>query len=88
MAEAMACSKPIITTNLGTGVNSVCTNKTGIIVKPKNSNVLSKAIKSLQDSKIKKKMFAQNARKRISKFYTHDIMLRRTISIYKSIIKK
>ena len=86
MAEAMACSKPIITTNLGTGMNSVCSNKTGITVEAKNSMALSKAIIKLQTSKTLRETYAKNAGKRIGRLYTHDIMRERTISIYKSLI--
>jgi glycosyltransferase involved in cell wall biosynthesis len=86
MAEAMACSKPIITTNLGTGMNSVCSNKTGITVEAKNSMALSKAIIKLQTSKTLRETYAKNAGKRIGRLYTHDIMRDRTISIYKSLI--
>jgi len=87
MAEAMACSKAIITTNLGTGMNSVCSNKTGITVEAKNSMALSNAIIKLQTSKTLRETFAKNAGKRISRFYTHDIMTRKAISIYNLLIK-
>jgi len=66
--EAMVCEKPVINTNLGTGVNYVSVhNLTGLTVEPENSKQLADAINLLisdEDLRIK---FGKNAKKRVKK---------------------
>jgi rhamnosyl/mannosyltransferase len=85
--EAMACGKPVISTNLNDSavpwVNQHM--KTGLIVEPKNSEALANAILFLLENKGIREEFGQNARKRIIKFFTQRRMIERTISVYKSL---
>jgi rhamnosyl/mannosyltransferase len=85
--EAMACGKPVISTNLnGSAVPWVNQHmKTGLIVEPKNSEALANAILFLLENKGIREEFGQNARKRIIKFFTQRRMIERTISVYKSL---
>jgi rhamnosyl/mannosyltransferase len=88
--EAMACGKPVISTNLkGSAVPWVNQHmKTGLIVEPKNSKALANAILFLLENKEKREEFGRNARKRILKFFTQGKMLKQTISLYKSLYQQ
>lgn len=68
--EAMKYGKPVINTNLGTGVNYVSIhNETGLTVEPKNSDVLANAInKLLNDDKLRQE-YGNKARKRIQQLF-------------------
>lgn len=68
--EAMRCGKPVINTNVGTGVNYVSIhNETGLTVEPKNPEQLAKAINLLlSDDELRLKL-GQNARKRVEKIF-------------------
>ena len=68
--EAMKYGKPVINTNLGTGVNYVSIHdKTGLTVEPKNSKELALAInKLLNDDKLRETL-GQNARKRCENLF-------------------
>jgi rhamnosyl/mannosyltransferase len=87
--EAMACGKPVISTNLkGSAVPWINQHmKTGLVVEPKNSKALAEAILYLLENEKMKKKFGQNARKRILKFFTQKKMLEQTISLYKSLYR-
>ena len=64
--EAMRHGKPVINTNLGTGVNYVSlNNETGITVEPENSEQLTEAINKLLNNNKLREQFGKNARKRV-----------------------
>ena len=67
--EAMKYGKPIINTNLGTGVNYVSLHgETGLTVEPCNTKELTKAIIKLADKELRNKL-CQNARKRVEELF-------------------
>ncbi len=68
--EAMKYGKPVINTNLGTGVNYVSIdNETGFTVEPKNSEELANAInKLLKDDNLRKE-FGNNAYNRVKAIF-------------------
>lgn len=68
--EAMSHAKPVINTNLGTGVNYVSIDKeTGLTVEPKDSIELSKAINKLINNEELRLQYGKNARKRVDDFF-------------------
>lgn len=68
--EAMKYGKPIINTNLGTGVNYVSIhNKTGLTVEPKNSKELANAINKLLNNDSLRETLGQNAKKRVENVF-------------------
>jgi rhamnosyl/mannosyltransferase len=83
--EAMACGKPVISTNLkGSAVPWINQHmKTGLIVEPKNSNALAEAILYLLENEKLRKRMGMNARKRVLKFFTQQRMIRDTFKVYR-----
>lgn len=68
--EAMKYGKPIINTNLGTGVNYVSIhNETGLTVEPKNSDELANAINKLLNDYTLRQNYGNKARKRIQQLF-------------------
>lgn len=64
--EAMKYAKPVINTNLGTGVNYVSIDKeTGITIEPENVEQFTDAIKELISNNELRYQYGQNARKRV-----------------------
>jgi rhamnosyl/mannosyltransferase len=88
--EAMACGKPVISTNLkGSAVPWINQHmKTGLVVEPKNSNALAEAILYLLENEKLRKRMGMNARKRVLKFFTQQRTLRQTTSLYKFLVGK
>ncbi|MEM5794326.1 MAG: glycosyltransferase [Candidatus Aenigmatarchaeota archaeon] len=82
--EAMACGKPVISTNLkGSGVPWVNQHmKTGLVVEPKNPQALAKAILFLLENEELRKRMGINARKRVLKYFTLEKMIRETFKSY------
>ena len=68
--EAMKHGKPVINTNLGTGVNYVSIDKeTGITVEPENTEQLTSAINELVSNDELRLQYGRNARKRVERFF-------------------
>lgn len=87
LIEAMACKKPVIGTKIG-GIPSVIDNNiNGLLVEPKNSKQLAKAIiKIIEDPKLAKKM-GENGYKKVIKYFTLDKQLIKTQNLIMKVYK-
>ena len=85
--EAMACGKPIVNTNLPTGVPYVSQNElTGLTVPPKDAKALSSAINSLLNDKILRKKYGENGKRRVEKEFTKKIMIEKVLNLYQELV--
>ncbi|MQY69266.1 MAG: glycosyltransferase [Firmicutes bacterium] len=83
--EAFTCGKPVISTNLPTGVPFVNLHqKTGLIVPPKDSEALSRAINSLLKSPNLREQYGRYARERVEKEFTRELMAQKVLKLYKT----
>lgn len=86
LLEASYFSKPMITTELGTGTSFVNRhNETGIIVPPKNIIELRKALILLSNNKTLCEEYGKNARKRYEKLFNSDRVGQEYLKIYKEL---
>ncbi len=85
--EAMACGKPVVNTDLPTGVPRVSRNgETGITVPPADSEALGAAINRLfQDSDFRQTC-GRNARKRVEEHYTAGRMIEDVYRVYEKVL--
>ena len=80
--EAMSYSKPVLNTNLQTGVPWVSVhNVSGITVPVENVDELTKAIDKLSSLKLASKL-GLKARQRVEEMFTDDIILKKLNQIY------
>jgi glycosyltransferase involved in cell wall biosynthesis len=85
--EAMACSKPVICTELGTGTSFVNIHeKTGLVVPPNDPHALEAAIRFLLENPAAREKFGKAGFTRVQNCFSHDKMIEDTISVYKSIL--
>lgn len=83
ITEAMACEKPVISTEVCGIPEVVDNNKTGILIKENDSVKLAKAMETLfLDEKMRKKM-GKEGRKKVIKYFTWDKVARRVDEGYK-----
>ena len=76
--EAMICSKPVINTNLATGVPSVSLNhETGLTVQPGNVEELKYAIETLWNDDEMVRKFGFNAHNRVLEKFSHTKIINR-----------
>lgn len=85
-AEAMACGKPVICTDLRSGVPCVNLHgKTGLVVKPGCVESFAEAMKTLGDDGILRNELGMNARERAFQEFEKNVMLRRYINLMESV---
>jgi rhamnosyl/mannosyltransferase len=85
--EAFACAKPVISTNLPTGVPLVnLHHKTGLIVPPRNSQALASAINRLLTSPQLCKIYGQNAKARVEREFSKERMAQEVLKVYEEIL--
>jgi len=85
--EAQACGKPVISTNLPTGVPYANKDKeTGLIVEPKSSQQLADAINLLLSNENLRSTYGENARKRVNDLFTIKKMGKNYLRLYKEVL--
>jgi len=85
--EAMACGIPVVGFNIG-GIPEQVTEDCGILLNPKDSEVLGRALeKLLNDDELRKK-FSENCRKRVLQNYTIEKFTDNYIKIYNKAIRR
>lgn len=81
--EAMICGKPVVSTNLDTGVSFVNQHrKTGILVPPKNKTALTKAINELLTDGQLRISLGSYAKDRVLKHFDQKVLVKDIIKIY------
>jgi len=85
--EAMACGKPVISTQLETGVQYVNQNGvTGLVVPPGDSEALAGAInRLLEDEKLRTRMGIEG-RRRVEREFTKERMAWGTLKLYEEVL--
>ena len=84
--EAMACSKPVIGSNVG-GIRSLIKHgKNGFLVKPGDIKSLEKFIKVLYRNPNLRKSMGLFGRKLVEKEFTVDKMVNETLKVYESLL--
>lgn len=85
--EAQACGKPVVSTNLPTGVPYANKhNETGLIVDPKSVEQLTNAINQLLLDEDLRFKLGKQAKARVNKSFTIDKMTESYLELYKSLI--
>ncbi|MGA8428580.1 MAG: glycosyltransferase [Candidatus Sulfotelmatobacter sp.] len=86
--EAMACRKPVISTDLPTGVSWVNQHlKTGYIVPPENVTELAKAIQALLNSAQLRQEMGEAGRGRVEQQFTSTKMAEAMLQVYEEMLE-
>jgi rhamnosyl/mannosyltransferase len=88
LVEGAMFSKPLISTDIGTGTSFInIHNKTGYVVPPNDPKKILFYINKILKDKNRSKKFGHNARQRFKKFFTADKMALKYLNVYNQIIK-
>ena len=83
--EAMRYGKPVINTNLPTGVPFVSLHKkTGLTVPPHDAKALANAIQQLTDSPELRKIYGENAKQRVLQYYPCEKIMQEVYEVLTS----
>jgi glycosyltransferase involved in cell wall biosynthesis len=87
--EAMACRKPVISTNLPTGVSWVNQHeKTGYVVPPANVGELASAIQRLLDNPRLREEMGEAGRNRVERHFTSAKMGEAMLEVYREMLNE
>ena len=86
--EAMSCGKPVVSTDLPTGVPFANRHgETGLIVPPRDAEALAEAInRILLDGALRRKL-GEGGRERIAEHFTAEGMLDQMLALYRRVLK-
>jgi glycosyltransferase involved in cell wall biosynthesis len=85
--EAMACSKPVVCTDVPTGVPWVNEDgRTGFVVPPRDARALQNAIQRLLENASLRKQFGEGGRKRVVSEFTSELHARRMLDLYEGLL--
>jgi glycosyltransferase involved in cell wall biosynthesis len=88
LAEAMACGKPVVSTEVGAIPEVVENGKTGLLVEPKNPTQFAEALLKLANDKNLRKKMGGAGRKKAEKEYDWNIIARKYLEEYEKIVKR
>jgi rhamnosyl/mannosyltransferase len=85
--EAMAAGKPVVNTDLPSGVPFVSPHKmTGLTVPAGDANALANAVGLLLESQEHRRMYGQAALQRARAMFTAEVMMAQTLEMYREIL--
>jgi len=86
--EAMACGKPVVCTEIGTGTTFINQDRiTGLVVPPENSDALSSALKRLLNDVSLRKLFGENAKRRAFNEFDDQKMVKKVYDLYRKLLE-
>jgi len=86
--EAMACSKPVVATNVGGIPEVVKDEETGILVPPGNPQVLAKVIVNLLKDREKARRMGLAGRRRVEQYFDIKLNVKKAEEIYDKLIEE
>jgi glycosyltransferase involved in cell wall biosynthesis len=85
--EAMACGKPVVNTNLATGVTSVSLDGlSGVTVPPADPEALGNAINSLLNNPVRSAAYGRAGQVRVKQHFNLQAMARQTLALYQDVM--
>ena len=88
LIEAMAMEKPVISTNVGGPTEIVEDGFNGVLVRPKNPDVIAQAVIELASKRKKSEEMGRQGREEVRRRFNTDTHISRMLTIYKRILDK
>lgn len=88
LLEAMACGKPVISTELGTGTSYVNQHgRTGLVIPPRDVEALGAAMRDLLEKDGLRCRMGEEARRRVQQHFSLGKMIGEYISLYEQLLR-
>jgi rhamnosyl/mannosyltransferase len=88
LLEAAMVGKPMISCEIKTGTSYINQNgKTGLVVAPENPKALSDSMNKLLNNPKTCQTMGKNAKQRCQSLFTVDLMVRRYVKLYRSLVR-
>lgn len=87
LLEGMSCGRAVISTNVPGGIPDVLDGGAGILIEPEDPMELASKIKKLMNDEAYFKEISKNARTKVERYYTLDMMIENLLSIYRELVR-
>lgn len=87
-AEAMACETPVVVTEAGSLPEVVIHNETGLLVPPRDSGAMAKAVEKLLADKTLRERMGRAGRKRAENNFAWPAAAKNTLQVYRSVLEE
>jgi glycosyltransferase involved in cell wall biosynthesis len=85
--EAMACGKPVVCTDLPTGVTYVNRHgETGLVVPPRDPQALAEAVNRLLADPALRQRLGRQGRERVEREFTKEAMVQKILGVYEKVL--
>jgi glycosyltransferase involved in cell wall biosynthesis len=85
--EAMACAKPVVSTNIPTGVSWVNQHGvTGLVVEPRRPDAIATALNELLGDEHLRQRFGQQGRARVEAEFSEEMTRARALDLYRAVM--
>lgn len=89
LLEAMACGKPVVSTDLGTGISYVNRHRhSGLVVPPRDVGALAAAINELVEDASLRAHLGGQGRARTFEEFSREAMVERTLGLYREVLAR
>jgi glycosyltransferase involved in cell wall biosynthesis len=85
LLEAMASAKPVIATDISGNREVILDGKTGLLVPPRDPEILAQAITKLAKDPKKAKEMGEKGLLRVAECFSFEMMVKKTIELYESL---
>lgn len=85
--EAMAMEKAIVASNIGWATEMIVDGKEGYLVHPTQNKLYAQRILEFLDNEDKQEQFGKAAREKVLEQFSHDLVAKRSVEFYKTILK-
>ena len=85
IVEAMACRKPVIVSNIWSLNTLIENNVTGILIEPKQVEVLAEALASLLHDKARRRLIGERGRKMVEDYFSIERMASEIAEVYQGL---
>lgn len=80
--EAQSMNTPVVATAHGGAIETICHNKTGILVKPGSADEMASAFKKIMENKEVYTVLSSQGRDRVKRLFTKKVMCEKTLALY------
>jgi glycosyltransferase involved in cell wall biosynthesis len=88
LIEAVACGRPVVTTDVPGCREVVSHGVNGFLVQPRDSHALAEALINLISDKSLRERMGRLGRERAEKEFSSEIIIGQTLCVYESMLKK
>jgi glycosyltransferase involved in cell wall biosynthesis len=87
LKEAMACRRAVVATEVGGAREIVVEGETGLIVPPRDSAALARAVAELLDDPERRRSMGERGEERVRREFSRERLVEKTLAVYREVLE-